>query len=38
MKELLKGSDGLRERIEQILAKRPTTWWQAMLEGIKDNV
>jgi predicted nucleotidyltransferase len=37
MKELLNDSAQLRERIAQILAKRPTTWWQAMLDGMNDT-
>lgn len=36
LKELLNGSELLRERIEQILEKRPTTWWQAMRDGLHD--
>jgi predicted nucleotidyltransferase len=36
MKELLSGSAPLRQRIEQILGKRPTSWWQAMLDGLND--
>ncbi|MEO6161713.1 MAG: nucleotidyl transferase AbiEii/AbiGii toxin family protein [Pelobium sp.] len=38
IKQLLKGSDELNKRIEQILAKRPTAWWQAMLDGMKDKL
>lgn len=37
IKQLLKGSDQLSLRIEEILAKRPTAWWQAMLDGMKDR-
>lgn len=36
IKLLLNHSEHLRIRIEQILAKRPTAWWQAMLDGMKD--
>jgi hypothetical protein len=38
MRELLNDSDQLRKRIEQILAKRPTGWWQAMLDGMNDKI
>ncbi len=38
IKELLKDSKELNQRIEQILAYRPTTWWQSILEGMKDEV
>jgi predicted nucleotidyltransferase len=34
---LLAESDDLRERIKQILINRPTTWWQAMLDGLNDE-
>ncbi|QEC78598.1 nucleotidyl transferase AbiEii/AbiGii toxin family protein [Mucilaginibacter ginsenosidivorax] len=34
---LLAGSDDLRERIKQIIKNRPTTWWQAMLDGLNDE-
>lgn len=34
---LLVGSDELRDRIKIILKKRPTTWWQAMLDGLNDE-
>jgi len=37
MKQLLVGSDDLKRRIEGILAKRPTDWWQAMLDGMNDE-
>ncbi len=38
IKGLLKDSKELSQRIEQILANRPTTWWQNMLEGMRDKV
>lgn len=38
IKELLNDSDQLRERVEQILAKRPTSLWQAMHDGMHDVV
>jgi predicted nucleotidyltransferase len=38
IKRLLEGSDELSQRVEQILANRPTAWWQAMLDGIKDKL
>jgi predicted nucleotidyltransferase len=38
IKQLLIGSDQLSKRIEEILAKRPTAWWQAMLDGMKDKL
>ena len=38
IKKLLINSEQLRLRIEQILAKRPTAWWQAMLEGMNDEM
>ena len=37
MKQLLDGSDDLKSRVKGILEKRPTDWWQAMLEGINDH-
>jgi predicted nucleotidyltransferase len=36
MKQLLTGSDKLKSRVEGILEKRPTNWWQAMLAGMGD--
>lgn len=33
---ILAGSDELKERIKLILQKRPTAWWQAMLDGLND--
>ncbi|MBL4678105.1 MAG: nucleotidyl transferase AbiEii/AbiGii toxin family protein [Mucilaginibacter sp.] len=36
IKALLSGSDNLMERVKGILAKRPTAWWNAMLQGMKD--
>ena len=38
IKQLLEGSEQLSQRIEQILEKRPTAWWQGMLDGMKDNL
>jgi predicted nucleotidyltransferase len=38
IKELLKNSRELSQRIQQILTNRPSTWWQSMLEGMRDNV
>jgi len=37
MKRLLDDSNDLKSRIEGILEKRPTNWWQAMLEGMNDD-
>jgi hypothetical protein len=37
MKSLLSGSKALGDRVKSILARRPTTWWNAMLEGLNDN-
>lgn len=37
LKQLLNDSHQLCERIKQILVKRPTTWWQAMLDGLNDD-
>ena len=37
IKSLLTDSEALCDRVRRILAKRPTTWWNAMLEGLKDN-
>ena len=34
---LLEGSPELRERVQHILAGRPTTLWNAMLDGLRDN-
>jgi predicted nucleotidyltransferase len=34
---LLAGSDKLRDRIKMILENRPTTWWQAILDGLNDE-
>ncbi|MDN3548827.1 nucleotidyl transferase AbiEii/AbiGii toxin family protein [Mucilaginibacter aquaedulcis] len=34
---LLSESGELRERIKQIIKNRPTTWWQAMLDGLNDE-
>jgi predicted nucleotidyltransferase len=36
IKILLAGSEVLSERVKGILAKRPTTWWNAMLAGMND--
>ena len=36
MNGLLKGSDDLIERLKQIIGKRPTETWQAMLDGMND--
>lgn len=36
MNNLLQGSEELKSRIKIILAKRPATWWQAMLDGVND--
>jgi hypothetical protein len=38
LKQLLNDSHQLCERIRQILVKRPTTWWQAMLDGLNDDL
>ncbi|MCW3116567.1 MAG: hypothetical protein JWM28_649 [Chitinophagaceae bacterium] len=35
--KLLQGSSELGERIEKILAARPTILWNAMLDGLKDR-
>lgn len=37
IKILLNESEDLMERVKGILAKRPTTWWNAMLEGMNDE-
>ncbi|GAA4331655.1 hypothetical protein GCM10023149_37600 [Mucilaginibacter gynuensis] len=37
IKTLLAGSAILEERLKGILAKRPTTWWRAMLDGLNDG-
>jgi len=35
---ILAGSDELKERIKVIFHNRPTAWWQAMLDGLNDEI
>lgn len=35
--QLLQESSDLRERVAKILTGRPTTLWNAMLDGLNDN-
>jgi predicted nucleotidyltransferase len=37
IKILLNESEDLMARVKGILAKRPTTWWNAMLDGMNDR-
>jgi len=36
IKFLLNYSESLLQRVSAILSKRPTTWWNAMLDGLND--
>jgi predicted nucleotidyltransferase len=36
LKQLLEGSQILEQQIDEILTNRPTTWWLAMQNGLRD--
>jgi hypothetical protein len=36
LKQLLEGSQILEQQIDEILTNRPTTWWRAMQNGLRD--